>query len=107
MHVRRGTIKSNDSCLSLKSAQNNLQERRFVDVYSPKGKRKIRIEHKKNQIIKIESNLLKRMELEYIEEAIEKMTVIPDFGYDIHMNENLSEEVFDEEAQSKGWQLFY
>ena len=41
------------------------------------------------------------MELEYIEEAIEKMTVIPDFGYDIYVHENLSEEVFEDDAQSK------
>lgn len=69
-----------------------------MDVYSPKGKRKIRIKHKKNQNVKIESNLVKRLELEYIEEAIEKMTVIPDFGYDIYMHDNLSEEVFEDEA---------
>lgn len=35
------------------------------------------------------------------------MTVVPDFGYDIYTHENLSEEVFDEESESKGWQLFF
>lgn len=50
---------------------------------------------------------MKRLELEHIEEAIEKMTVFPDFGYNIYTHENLSEEVFEEEAQSKCWQLFF
>ena len=107
MHVRRGVIKSNDSLDSSKCNQNSKYDLRYIDVYSPKGKRKIRILHKQDQKIKIESNLLKRLELEHIEEAIEKMTVVPDFGYDIYTHENLSEEVFDEEAQSKGWQLFF
>ena len=60
-------------------------------MYSPKGNRKIRIEHNASQSINIQSNIIKRLELEHIEDAIEKMVVIPDFGYNIHVNENISE----------------
>jgi hypothetical protein len=49
--------------------------------------RKIRIFKKANNTIRIQSNFLKRLELEHIEDQIENMKSIPDFGYDVVMEE--------------------
>lgn len=59
----------------------------FIDIFSPKGVRKIRIFKKANNTIRIQSNFLKRLELEHIEDQIENMKSIPDFGYDVVMEE--------------------
>ena len=50
-------------------------------MYSPKGVRKIRVEFPKGQKVKIESKLVKRLELEHIEDSIESLSLQPDFGY--------------------------
>jgi hypothetical protein len=42
--------------------------REFIDIFSPKGVRKIRIYKKANNTIRIQSNFLKRLELEHIED---------------------------------------
>lgn len=55
----------------------------YIDIYSPRGYHKIRITHSPSQKINIASKLQKRLELEHIEEAIESMSIVPDFGYDI------------------------
>ena len=55
----------------------------FADVYSPKGQKKIRVtfDPKKGQKLRISSSLVKRMELEHIEETIEQLNIVPDFGF--------------------------
>lgn len=40
---------------------------RYIDVYSPKGQKKIRVRFAAHKKVRIESDLVKRMELEHIE----------------------------------------
>ena len=44
---------------------------KFADVFSPKGQRKIRVSFDHGQNVRITSSLVKRMELEHIEDVIE------------------------------------
>ena len=54
-------------------------------VWSPKGTRKITVSYPSHKNVKIQSNIIKRMELElstgyaHIEDQIETLQVIPDF----------------------------
>ena len=55
----------------------------YVDIYSPRGEHKIRVTHSPSQKVNIASKLHKRLELEHIEESIESMSKLPDFGFNI------------------------
>lgn len=52
----------------IKIEEQDRSAREFIDIYSPKGIRKIRIFKKANNTIRIQSNFLKRLELEHIED---------------------------------------
>jgi hypothetical protein len=55
----------------------------------------MRVTFKEHQDVRIQSSLIKRLELEHIEESIENLGIVPDFGYPIEM--------FDDEL--KGWNI--
>jgi hypothetical protein len=53
----------------------------YVDVFSPKKDHKIRVRYNKHKNVRIKSEMVKRLELEHIEECIDSLCVLPDFGY--------------------------
>ena len=75
-------------------------QRKIIDVYSPKGARKVRVTYPKDQQVRIESTLAKRLELEHIEDTMEALSVLPDFGF-----EPLFMDGGDEGSVFKGWDL--
>ena len=87
------------------------RDKRYIDVYSPRGKHKVRIFHPGNHDVRIESNLIKRMELEHIEDMIDSMSVIPDFGYEtgrFDIFQYFKDQEYLEKGQEPvGWHLFW
>lgn len=69
---------------------------KYIDVHSPKGEKKIRVRFPQHKTIKIKSDLVKRMELEHIEETMESLAILPDFGYPTMLLD----------AEFKGWEHF-
>lgn len=56
--------------------------RKYVQILSPKGKPVVRIENQINgPTPRVRSTVAGRLELEHIQEQIEAMTVVPDFGF--------------------------
>jgi hypothetical protein len=47
----------------------------------------LRIKFNHDQKVRIQSSLIKRLELEHIETAIESLSMVPDFGYPILLYE--------------------
>lgn len=47
--------------------------RKFIDVYSPRGDKKVRLQFHKDAVVKIKSSFVKRLELEHISESIETL----------------------------------
>ena len=68
----------------------------YIDVHSPKGEKKIRVRFPTHKTVRIQSNFVKRLELEHIEETMESLAVLPDFGYPGMMLE----------SEFKGWDHF-
>lgn len=80
-NIKRGRLKD---LLDEKTKQSNMYtDRMYIDIYSPRGQHKIRVTHSPNQRINIASKQQKKLELEHIENSIESMSQVPDFGYNI------------------------
>lgn len=75
--------------------------RKWIDVYSPRGDRKVRLEFPKDTVVNIKSDFIKRLELEHIQESIETLQNVPDFGYPIMLKDN-----DDETNPMRTWDLF-
>jgi hypothetical protein len=72
------------------------QHGQWADVYSPRGNRRLRINFKNHQKVnKIQSSLVKRLELEHIEDIIEGLSIVPDFGFPLLIYEQ----------EFRGWEL--
>ena len=69
----------------------------FVDIYKDENNRFMRITVPKSTNVRIESNIVKRLELEHIVEQIESLSMIPDFGYTTSARQ---------EADFRGWDMF-
>lgn len=58
--------------------------RQFLELTNPnKTERKLKVSFRKDAKFNIKSDLMKRLELEHIDEMIESLTIIPDFGFAI------------------------
>jgi hypothetical protein len=57
----------------------------------------MRINVPKETNLKVESNLVRRLELEHIVEQIESLTMIPDFGYSADAKQ---------EDHFRGWEMY-
>jgi hypothetical protein len=55
-----------------------------------------RINYRDDQKIRIQSSFIKRLELEHLENVVESLNIVPDFGFPVLL--------YDEEF--KGWELF-
>ena len=75
--------------------------RKYIDVFSPRGDKKVRLEFHKDAVVKIKSSFVKRLELEHISESIETLQQVPDFGYPILLKDN-----DDEGNYMRTWDLF-
>jgi hypothetical protein len=77
------------------------ENRKYVDIYGPKGDKKVRLEFPKDKVINIKTSFVRRLELEHIQESIETLQQVPDFGYPIMLKDN-----DDESNYMRTWDLF-
>ena len=77
------------------------ENRKYVDIYGPKGDKKVRLEFPKDKVINIKTSFVRRLELEHIQESIETLQQVPDFGYPIMLKDN-----DDEGNYMRTWDLF-
>ena len=77
--------------------QRILHERKRIDLYDTANRKTASLSFPKNHPVKIVTNVMKRMEIEHIEEAMVSRKFDPDFGFD-----NLMED----DELGEGWELF-
>ena len=61
--------------------QGQTEQHNFVDIYKDEETKFMRITVPKSTNVRVNSNIVKRLELEHIVEQIESLTIVPDFGY--------------------------
>ena len=74
-----------------------------MTIYSPRMEPKIRIEQQAYKPMpKVKSRIAGRLEIEHIEEVMDSLSCLPDFGFNnMIFNED------DEQAKNAGWSILW